>query len=402
MAVGLREALFQWFVDIRYSLKARLPQKTVLAQSRVLAQVAAAEAIKRDLVPKLPKLTRHWIMGWKNEYNVSLRKPTKKYHKSRSAIKRRLKIFWCNLIKVRRFGIKTLGVDIGMSVENVDEKGWHVNQAGSKNKGSLDIIGAPLVGLKENHAATRDRLSFMTWCSNNPQRVAEGLPLEALFKLKGSGGRVLPGLNVPAGMSVRVSDSGSYREEHVFLCLHAHLAEATDARRVANDWRILGLDIYSGHLSVRIFQLCWDRMYLLMFHGGGCTGLTQPNDTWLHWIFEGQMMDLEVEDSMIELQVRPDSVPTPSRQQILNNANAVWRNGIDHNRSVRACQRVGFSLALDGSEAQPTTLQYCRVLHCTVLTAPYCTAQNTIRRRRRRRCRRRFRVRRTTQCCTVQ
>jgi hypothetical protein len=218
----------------------------------------------------------------------------------------------------------------------------------------------------------------MTWCANDVNRINGGLPLEVCFKAQGSGETILKNLNVPSGMSVRFSDSGSYREEHVYCCLQTHLPLATPERRKANDWRLLYLDIYSGHLSMRLFKLCWDRMYLMMYHGGGLTGLCQPNDTWLHWLFERKMLNLEAVDVLQALLLRPNKVPTQSRQDILDNASKVWFCGdIPHERSRAACKSIGFSLALDGSEAQGPLTELHRdvlrcALQCTVLFCVLC------------------------------
>jgi hypothetical protein len=358
----VRELLFQWFIDIRSALKGRLPLRVVLAKSKSLTAEYAATALRAGCTKlDLPVLNRGWVHGWRLQYGVSLLKPNRRFKLSRAGILLRLKIFWGNLIRVRHFARRTLHVDIGFSTENLDQKGWHVNQAGSKDLRTLDLKGAPRVDLKENHSATRERLSFMTWCANDPNRIKAGLPLEVCFKSTGDGSTISKGLAVPAGMSVRFSDSGSYREEHVYCFLKLHLPAATPERFAANDWRILYLDIYSGHLSERISKLAWDRMYVLLFHGGGLTGLCQPNDTWLHALFEKFMLDLEQEDCLAELALRPHSVPTPSRQTILHNAAQVWYHSVDHTRNVGACRSIGFSLDLDGKEAR------CGIRCCAVL-----------------------------------
>jgi hypothetical protein len=367
-ASAVAELLFQWFVDIRGSLKARLPQAVVIAKAKSLNAEYALEAAKAGVTTlNLAAINSSWVYRWRLQYGICFKKPNRRYTMSRSGILLRLQIFWRNLFAVRQFSLRRLGIDIGLSVENLDQKGWHVNQLGSRNTGTLELAGSNPVPLKENHSATRERLTFMTWTSNDPHRLQSGLPLEACFKSKGQGQTILKGLRVPKGMSVRISESGSYKEEHVFCCLQMHLPPATPERFAANDWRILFLDIYSGHLSRRIFELAWDRMYLLMFHGGGLTGLCQPNDTWLHWAFERKMLALEAMDTLQSFLLNPHGVPTQSRQTILDNAAAVWDNDIEHDRSIKACRSIGFSLALDGSEAR--TLR--SVLRCA---AQCCTA----------------------------
>ena len=43
-----------------------------------------------------------------------------------------------------------------------DQKGIYMNDCGAKNVRALSLDGAQTVALKENHAATRDRVSLMT------------------------------------------------------------------------------------------------------------------------------------------------------------------------------------------------------------------------------------------------
>jgi hypothetical protein len=52
-------------------------------------------------------------------------------------------------------------------IYGIDEKPIHFNESGSKNVRTLEIAGAPEVRLKQNHAATRERVSIMTTVSSN-------------------------------------------------------------------------------------------------------------------------------------------------------------------------------------------------------------------------------------------
>ena len=66
---------------------------------------------------------------------------------------------------------------------------------------TLHLKGAPDVPLKENHSATRERFSLMTWCTSDAEQLhREGFrpPLEVLFK--GKTARVLKDLELPASM----------------------------------------------------------------------------------------------------------------------------------------------------------------------------------------------------------
>ena len=76
-------------------------------------------------------------------------------------------------------------------------------------------------------------------------------------------------------LSVAVSDSGSYRAEHVIDYLEKTLLPWGSGRR----WRILMLDAYRAHLVEAVRRLAWSRGYVVIYQGGGCTGISQVNDT---------------------------------------------------------------------------------------------------------------------------
>ena len=77
-----------------------------------------------------------------------------------------------------------------------------MNEAGSKNIGVLTLDGCPDVPLKENHAATRTRVSLMTTVVSTQSVLDElehGPPLEIMFK---GTDRVLKGLEKPHSCNV--------------------------------------------------------------------------------------------------------------------------------------------------------------------------------------------------------
>ena len=77
-ALEVREALFQWFVGVRASLKARLPKALFLLQ---------AKKFYADYLQQYPhtpeeeqlKFSNQWIKGWELEYGVSLQHPNKRF-----------------------------------------------------------------------------------------------------------------------------------------------------------------------------------------------------------------------------------------------------------------------------------------------------------------------------------
>ena len=70
-------------------------------------------------------------------------------------------------------------------------------------------------------------------------------------------------------LSVAVGPRGSYRQEHVLLYLQRHLSIQTPGR----PWRILLCEVCSAHKDDSIAIAAANRGYVLVFHGGGCTGV---------------------------------------------------------------------------------------------------------------------------------
>ena len=350
-ATPVRELLFAWFCDLRSSIRGRIPSKVVKLKALELRSQYIGLMLAKGMVADAPAITPAWLLRWRRQYGVSFRKPNRRYKISRTGLLRRLLIFWMNNIRVRHFARRVLGYDVGQHCDNCDQKGWFMNHAGSKEAATLELAGAPVVALLENHAHTRMRLSIMTWTTNSLAAFPNGLPLEVCFKVLSGGSSILEHLQLlPGAFSVRCSDSGSYREEHVFAFLELHLPVVDDARRGPGGWCLLYLDIYSGHLSRRIWDLRWERQYILLYHGGGCTGLTQPSDLWLHYVLEQKLSDLEACAFLLHQLLRPGTVPSLTRQEVLKNIMAAWRHDIPHDRSVKWCLKVGLTIALDGSE----------------------------------------------------
>ena len=87
-APEVRVALFHWFVDVRESLKGRLPRRLF----KLKAQQLYAGWLVQNPVPENEKLkfSNKWIKLWENEYGVSLKRPKKQtvfYQERRSSYK---------------------------------------------------------------------------------------------------------------------------------------------------------------------------------------------------------------------------------------------------------------------------------------------------------------------------
>lgn len=71
--------MFQWFFDVRDSLKGRLPLKKF--RSKCVQVYSGWLKQQFELIPEkgCQKFSKHWIRDWMKKYNVSLRKPNKGY-----------------------------------------------------------------------------------------------------------------------------------------------------------------------------------------------------------------------------------------------------------------------------------------------------------------------------------
>ena len=67
--------MFQWFFDVRDSLKGRLPLKKF--RSKCVQVYSGWLKQQFELIPEkgYQKFSKHWIRDWMKKYNVSLRKP---------------------------------------------------------------------------------------------------------------------------------------------------------------------------------------------------------------------------------------------------------------------------------------------------------------------------------------
>ena len=185
MAPMLREGLFDWFCSIRASVLTRIPPKLVLLQAKAIASAMLHEMRRTGMFVSLPVLDKHWLQRWKHSCGVSLRKPTKRYKVKRSVMRGRLRAMWVTNVRVRALAKFTLGIDL--PIYGFDQKGIYMNENGAKNVGVLALDGCEEVPLKENHAATRSRVSLMTSVVSTQSEVdalEHGLPLEIMFKGK--------------------------------------------------------------------------------------------------------------------------------------------------------------------------------------------------------------------------
>jgi hypothetical protein len=169
MCPELRDALFQWFVDARSSVKGRLwtrTEKAVAAKLRGVIERHCRAVHKAP--PKFPVIDGHWLRGWPDEYGVSFKKPTKKFKVSRTKILARTRVTTLDAYIARYVFQQLYGAEraaMGLRPEPImiscDQKGVHYNESECKLCGTLDFIGDEAVELKTNHGQSRSRLSWV-------------------------------------------------------------------------------------------------------------------------------------------------------------------------------------------------------------------------------------------------
>ena len=108
---ALRHELFEWFLAVRGSTAARLTLSQLLVQARLLRQNMMERAIRNGCKVKFPVVDHRWILRWRQEYQVSLRLPNRRWKVTRRVLLERLQITWINIFRVRKFCLLCFGYD---------------------------------------------------------------------------------------------------------------------------------------------------------------------------------------------------------------------------------------------------------------------------------------------------
>ena len=180
---SVSKELFEFFIDIRSSLKARLPKKFFLAKAESLYR-DYCEWKREGVEPEKLSFSNRWLKDWCKEYQISIKKPNKRFFITASARKKRITDFLKNIWTVRYTFTKLYGVDPEIVMS--DQMPLHRNE--SSNEKTLNFKGASqTTNVKENHSLSRERITAMTLASGRPFSAPE---LEFVFK--GTGKRVKP------------------------------------------------------------------------------------------------------------------------------------------------------------------------------------------------------------------
>ena len=111
MAPDVRDALFEWFIDVRNVLKGRLPINMFITKANELYLNWLKQQPEPILEENKLKFTRQWIKGWMKEYQVSLKKPNKRFAIKKEDRIQRIEEYLKNIIRIRKFFIDKFKVD---------------------------------------------------------------------------------------------------------------------------------------------------------------------------------------------------------------------------------------------------------------------------------------------------
>ena len=298
LATGIEEGLLSWFVDLRRR-GVRVGPRAFRKRALALRSIHMAAALKKGIKAPVPSCSYKYCRGVRRRLRISLRAPLIKWKVSRPVMNERMEICWLNLAKIIEFCLLFHGYE--PILDSRDQTGKHMNECGSKNRKTLAWQGDCDVALREDHNATRKRWTAFTQCLSSLEETPPGhRPFcELLFQ---GGAQILAGLEEVVNnlracgvevewLTVAVSDSGSYRAEHVIDYLEKTLLPWGPDRR----WRILMLDAYRAHLIDAVKRLAWKRGYIVVYQGGGCTGISQVNDTDQNETVDGKCSGLDVD-----------------------------------------------------------------------------------------------------------
>ena len=214
-----------------------------------MIQVYVEECLLLGKSVDVPDVTvSAWRKRWEKEYGVTLKKPTRRYKIPAWLQGERCKIGWLNAARVRALCMCEFGYD--PEFENVDQTPYHVNEAGSKEAGTMSVAGSDPVPLLENLAAARERYTVFltTWRDNDRIHTEGSVYAEIMFKADAE--RVQQRLQnyirsrgYGSWISVVTSPKGSYKEVGILNFLECHILAMCPGRR----WRCFMSDVFAPH-----------------------------------------------------------------------------------------------------------------------------------------------------------
>jgi len=155
--------------------------------------------------------------------------------------------------------------------------------------------GRKAVSVNENFANARQRYTILTVSSTDCTYSGDGTgdppTIFILFKGKKDGRikNLLAEMDLPGWLHIQVQEYGSYREEDVIDALRELLPVAASTR----ESKVVLLDWFSAHRTDAVVEFVESRGHVILWHGGGCTPITQHNDTHIHAILQRILVRLE-------------------------------------------------------------------------------------------------------------
>ena len=305
----VRQPLFSRFVDVRETLKGRLPRCLFKLKANQLSE----KWLEQNPVPENErvKFSNCWIKGWENEYGISLRKPNKQFSIKKSDLIENLQDYLRNIWTLRQFFIEKYGVD--PRIINGDQMPLHRNE--SSQQKTLTFKGEDKF-FKENYMLSSERATIFTQVSGQ-----EKIILNPEFVFKGVGTRTK--VSVPDTVKYQWSASGSYRIDQMLKTI-SNLPNCYNPFTL-KDFAIYVLDDYAVHLMPKVRKALYQRGYVLVLMGGGITGFIQANDTNLHHHLKSHYRNEEMALILKKLEVDKNKVPAPNCEEMINMLLAAWK-----------------------------------------------------------------------------
>ena len=111
------------------------------------------------------------------------------------------------------------------------------------------------------------------------------------------------------------------------------------------------LDWFSAHLHEEVRKLIVEEKgHSLLYHGGGVTGILQPNDTHVHEPLSKEFKRLEQADVSAQRKLQRGKIPRRTRQKVYDDCHLAW-DTIDHDYvGPKSHKQDGWTLPLDGTQ----------------------------------------------------
>ena len=111
--------------------------------------------------------------------------------------------------------------------------------------------------LKDNHTASRERISLMTSVTSSHTLAASAanLPLELMCRAKSKQRTRYLAPRRGLDISLTWAEKGSYRKGNIMAYLEQWLDPWDEHRAHRNDWRILLLDVAKSHVGEDVMSL---------------------------------------------------------------------------------------------------------------------------------------------------